>query len=163
MKQNKNSEQILEHTLEPFIYKEAKILILGSFPSPVSRETGFYYGHPRNRFWMVMSRVYKEETFTNIEQKKDFLKRHNIALWDVVARCKITGASDSSIKDVVPNDISAAVAETDIKRIYTTGKTAHDLLLKYAGIDSVCLPSPSPANCSVGMEELCDKYTNVLL
>ena len=158
---NKTSKRV-EHGFPPFIYKEAKILILGSFPSPVSRETGFYYGHPRNRFWSVLANVYREKVPETIDEKKLFLKRHSIALWDVVSSCDIVGASDSSIFGVIPNDISAAICGTDIKRIFVTGKTAGKLLKKYVGIEGEELPSPSPANCAVSFEKLVETYEKIL-
>lgn len=152
----------MEHGLAPFVYKEAEILILGSFPSPVSRETGFYYGHPRNRFWSVLAKVYGEDMPLSIENKKAFLKRHKIALWDVVESCDIIGASDSSITNVTPNDIRGVIRETAIEKICVTGKTAGKLLKKYVGIEGIELPSPSPANCALSLDTLVKAYSKVL-
>lgn len=162
MEKSKKTSKRVEHGFPPFIYKEAEILMLGSFPSPVSRETGFYYGHPRNRFWSVLAKVYGEDVPLGIEDKKSFLTRHKIALWDVVESCDIIGASDSSITNVTPNDIREVVRGTAIDKICVTGKTAGKLLKKYVGIDGVELPSPSPANCALSFDELVKAYSKVL-
>ena len=108
-----------------------KILILGSIPSIKSREFGFYYAHPQNRFWKVISNIYNENQPTNIEEKKELLKKHNIALWDVIKSCDMIGSSDSSINNEVPNDINSLLKKTKIKKIYTTGKTAYKLYNKF--------------------------------
>ena len=152
----------IEHTIGAFIYKQAKVLLLGSLPSPKSREVGFYYGHPQNRFWKVLAKVFDEPVPETVDDKKCFLISHRIALWDVIESCEIDGASDASIKDVKSNDILLAIEGTEIVKIFTTGKTAHALLKRYRGIDSVCLPSTSPANCSVSFELLVEKYSEIL-
>ena len=144
----KTAERV-EHTFGPFVFREAEILILGSIPSPKSRELGFYYGHPHNRFWKVLARVFKEDEPLTVDERKKFLVKHKIALWDVVESCDIHGASDATIRNAVPTDVAGKIKGTKIKRIFTTGKTAHKLLIKLQGIDSVPLPSPSPANCAV--------------
>ena len=158
MEKSKKLSKHVEHGFPPFVYEEAEILILGSFPSPVSRETGFYYGHPRNRFWSVLAKVYGEDVPSGIEDKKSFLKRHKIALWDVVESCDIIGASDSSITNVAPNDIRKIIRETAIGKICVTGKTAGKLLKKYVGIEGIELPSPSPANCAASFDDLVKVY-----
>ena len=94
------------HTFEPVFDKNSRVLILGTFPSQKSRESAFYYGHPNNRFWKVLSAVYKDNVPETVSDKKDFLLRHGVALWDVVYKCNIIGSSDNSIKDVVPNNIN---------------------------------------------------------
>lgn len=151
----------VEHTIPPFVFKEAKVLILGSIPSPMSRSTGFYYGHPQNRFWKVLSGVFGQDTPVTIEEKKEFLRKNKIALWDVLESCDIVGASDSSIKNAKPNDINNIIKGTEIKSVFTTGKRACDLLYKHLKIKSVCLPSTSPANCAVKIEELIGSYSQI--
>ena len=134
------------------------MLILGSFPSVKSREAGFFYGHPQNRFWKVTSAVFGENVPKTIEEKKSFLLRNNIALWDVIQSCDITGSSDSSIKNVVANDLTEILQTADIREIYTNGKTAHKYFLKYTEPmikrTAVCLPSTSPANAAWSIERL---------
>jgi len=136
--------------------------MLGSIPSPKSREQGFYYGHPQNRFWKVLSQVLEEPLPETIDEKKHMLLKHHIALWDVLDSCTIVGASDTSIDDVTPNDFSKILSETKIKRIFCTGATAHKLYVKYSekatGIKAVKLPSTSPANCAVSIEKLVEAY-----
>ncbi len=145
------------HTIKPFYNKDSKVLILGSFPSVKSREEGFYYAHPQNRFWRVLSSVFEEE----IVDKKEFLKKHKIALFDVCASCEIKGSSDASIKEVVPNDIEEILKESGIKQIILNGKTASKLYQKYMKdikVPSITLPSTSPANASFSLEKLIEEY-----
>lgn len=145
------------HTIAPFYNSDSKVLILGSFPSVKSREEGFYYAHPQNRFWKVLSRVFKEE----ITNKKEFLVNHHIALFDVCASCEINGSSDASIKEVVPNDIEKILINSQIKYIILNGKKASSLYAKYMkgiSLPSITLPSTSPANASFSLEKLVDSY-----
>lgn len=146
------------HPIEPLYDNHSKILILGSFPSVKSRETEFFYGHPQNRFWKVISTLCQEEVPKSIDEKKSLLLKHGIALWDVIHSCDIVGSSDSSIKNVVPNDISPILAESKVHKIYTNGKTAFRLYNQYirpqTGIEAVCLPSTSPANAAWNLEQL---------
>ena len=145
------------HTIKPFYNKDSKVLILGSFPSVKSREEGFYYAHPQNRFWRVLSSVFEEE----IVDKEEFLKKHKIALFDVCASCEIKGSSDASIKEVVPNDIEGILKESGIKQIILNGKTASKLYQKYMKdikVPSITLPSTSPANASFSLEKLIKEY-----
>ena len=151
----------------PAVYdRESRVLLLGSIPSPKSREVGFYYGHPQNRFWKVLAAVLGEDAPATIPQKKAMLKKHHVALWDVLESCTIVGASDTSIEDVVPNKISGLVKASKVSRIFCTGATAYRLYQKYCaaevGIDAVKLPSTSPANCAVSMEKLIEAYRAIL-
>lgn len=142
----------------PAIYdKNSKVLILGSMPSVKSRENGFYYAHPRNRFWSTLESVYQEKIGSSKEEKVSFLQRHGIALFDVLKSCDISSSSDSSIKNPVCNDLRPILATADILAIFTTGRKAYELYQKYCyfvtGIPAILLPSPSPANCSKGIDE----------
>lgn len=154
------------HEFGPFYDENSKILILGSIPSPKSRELGFYYMHPQNRFWNVLSYIFNEEIPVTIKNKKDFLKRHNIALWDVLESCEIEGASDSSIKNPVPNDINKIIKNSKVKRVYTTGLTAYKFYNKYifksVGIEAICLPSTSSANAKMNFDKLTHEYKKIL-
>lgn len=135
-------------------------------PSPKSRELGFYYSHPRNRFWPVLAEIFGEEVPKTPEEKENFCLRHKIALWDVLRECDIEGASDSSIKNAVPNDISIIVNSADIKAIFTTGTTAAKLYKKFiepeTKIPAIVLPSTSPANAKIKFEELVGEYKKIL-
>lgn len=146
------------HPIKPLYDKDSKILILGSFPSVKSREQMFFYGHPQNRFWKVVSFVFGEKTPETIEQKREFILSHNIALWDVIASCEIDGSADSSIKNVVPNDLNVILNVADIKAIFVNGKTAEKYYNKYIkekiGRPAVCLPSTSPANAAWSLDKL---------
>lgn len=150
------------HPLAPVFDADSRVLILGTMPSPKSRTAGFYYAHPQNRFWRVLSAVYQEPLPESKEEKQRFVLRHGIALWDVVKECDITGASDASIRNPVANDIVGLITKTQIKAIFTTGTTADRLyrvlLEKSTGMPAVRLPSPSPANCAVSLASLVDSY-----
>lgn len=155
----------VRHEFQPVFDSKSEILILGTIPSPKSREQGFYYGHPRNRFWKVLSDVLEEPEPAEIEEKKQMVLKHKIALWDVLAGCEIRGAEDSSIKNPVANDMSFIINQAPIKRIYTTGGKAFSLYKKYCypetGIAAVLLPSTSPANCRMSYEELKKEYERI--
>jgi len=137
-------------------------LILGSFPSVKSRELGFYYAHPQNRFWKVLSLVFEDNIENDIACKKEFLKKNKIALFDVIKSCEITGSSDASIKNIIPNDIAEILAKTNIKNIYVNGKTAYNLYNKYIkdniNKEAIYLPSTSPANATFSLKKLVDFY-----
>lgn len=142
------------HPFEPIYDENSKILILGSFPSVRSRADGFYYGHPQNRFWKVLSFLLNEEMPKTNEEKRALLLRSGIALWDVIASCEIENSSDSTIRQAKPNDLSEIFKTADIRRVYTNGKTADRLYRKYHEREAVCLPSTSPANAAWTLERL---------
>ena len=159
------SERIF-HAFEPVFDKESRVLILGTMPSPKSRELGFYYSHPRNRFWPVMAKIFGEEVPKTPDEKKNFCLRNKIALWDVLKECDIEGASDSSIKNAVPNDLSIILNSANIKAVFTTGTTAAKLYKKFlepkTNIPAKALPSTSPANAKIGLENLAEEYKIIL-
>jgi len=140
----------------------SEILVLGSFPSVRSRAEGFYYAHAQNRFWRTLAGVFCEPVPADVPEKKAFLLRHGIALWDVLERCEVTGSSDASIKNAVPNDIPSLLNRSEIKRVYTNGKTAfllyEKLVFPLTAIHCVLLPSTSPANAAVSPDELIEKW-----
>lgn len=154
------------HSIEPVFDAESRVLILGTMPSPKSREVQFYYGHPQNRFWRVLAAVLGEELPQSVPEKKAMLLRHRIALWDVLAECEITGASDSSIRNPVANDLSVILGHAPVQAVFTTGATAWKLYTRlqkpHTGIEAVRLPSTSPANCAVKMEALTEAYKAIL-
>lgn len=153
------------HEFAPVFDASSRILMLGTMPSPKSRETGFYYGHPRNRFWRVLADVCGEELPISREEKIGFALRNHIAVWDVLAGCEIRGADDSSIRNPVPNDMNRILGSADIRAVYTTGKKAAELYKRYCypktGIEAVGLPSTSPANCRMTYEELYQAYSQI--
>lgn len=155
-----SSKQI--HTIAPIYNIDSKVLILGSFPSPISREVGFFYGHPQNRFWNVLAAVFSDSKILinplNIEAKKQFLIRNRIAIWDVLASCEITGASDSSIINPVPNELSIITDSCEIRAVFTTGNVASKLYRKFFDNNNIPLPSPSAANAAVSEKELIRSY-----
>ncbi|MBQ8799067.1 MAG: DNA-deoxyinosine glycosylase [Lachnospiraceae bacterium] len=155
------------HPISPVFDHNSKILILGSFPSVKSREAQFFYGHPQNRFWKVTSAVFGVSEPHTVEEKKAFLLSHGIAVWDVIASCDIIGSSDSSIKNVVPNDLTTILNVANIEQIFVNGKTAEKYYNKYIrntiGRDAVCLPSTSPANAAWSLERLTEKWKQIIL
>ncbi|MBR6798804.1 MAG: DNA-deoxyinosine glycosylase [Firmicutes bacterium] len=162
----KQTTMRVRHEFGPFYDKDSKVLILGSIPSPKSREQGFYYGHPQNRFWKVLADVLGEEMPETVEQRKEMLARHHIALWDVLDSCEIKGASDTSIKDPVANDMNVILSEAGIRAIFTTGVKADELYKKMCypicGVSSIRLPSTSPANCGCSYDNLKEAYSRIL-
>ncbi|MDO5558058.1 MAG: DNA-deoxyinosine glycosylase [Oscillospiraceae bacterium] len=162
MKKIQQLSEFIDTSFPPFFDPSSDILILGSFPSVKSRETGFYYGHPQNRFWKVLAVVYSENIPQTIDEKKQLLKRHNIALWDVVSSCEIQGSSDSSIKNVKPSDLNIIFSQCKIRHIYTGGNKAGQLYRKYlkpvTGRDAVVLPSTSPANAAWTLDKLVEAW-----
>ncbi|WP_317399196.1 DNA-deoxyinosine glycosylase [Anaerotruncus colihominis] len=156
----------LVHTIAPVYDARSRVLLLGTFPSPKSRASGFFYGHPQNRFWRVMAVVLDVPAPRSNEEKAALMLSRRIALWDVLQSCGITGASDASIKDPKPNDLSPILRAGDIRAIFTTGKKAFDLYEKYiksaTGIPAAALPSTSPANCACSFDRLCEAYRVIL-
>ena len=153
-----NEYQHLTRTFGPLYSEKSNILILGSFPSVKSREANFFYGHPQNRFWKVISAVYNCPLPETIEEKKKFILDNNIALWDTIDSCDIIGSSDSSIKNVVPTDINLILNSADIKAVFCNGAASHKLYMKYCypstNKEAVKLPSTSPANAAFSLDKL---------
>ncbi|MBE6824087.1 MAG: DNA-deoxyinosine glycosylase [Ruminococcaceae bacterium] len=153
---------IVNHPIKPLYDKNSKILILGSFPSVKSREEMFFYGHPQNRFWKVVSAVFECDTPTTVDEKRELLLSKHIALWDVIKSCEIVGSSDSSIKNVVANDLTQILSVADIKRIFVNGKTAFKYYNKYirdvVNREAVCLSSTSPANAMWSVDRLVEQW-----
>ena len=150
------------HTFAPVFDENSEILILGSFPSVKSRENQFYYGHPQNRFWKVQARVFHYDMPVTIEEKVSFLHANHVAVWDVINTCDIVGSSDSSIKNVVGNDMDVILDKAKIRKIFVNGDKAYKLFLKYCQREGqpalVKLPSTSPANAAWSLERLITEW-----
>ena len=159
--------QQITHPIPPLYDAECRILILGSFPSVKSREAMFFYGHPQNRFWSLLARIFGEDTPTTVEDKKSLALRHHIAMWDSIRSCTITGSSDSSIKDVVPNDLSVILDNSRVERIFCNGATAYRLYQRYlfpqTGIAAEKLPSTSPANAAWSPDRLEQAWAAIII
>lgn len=159
---------VTHESIPPFINENSKILILGSLPSIKSREDGFFYAHPQNRFFKTLAGLFNEKEPIGVEERKDFLNRHNIALYDVIYECDICGSSDSSIKNVKPIKLKELLKQyPNISKIYTTGKKAKELydkhLLDDVGIEAISLPSSSAANAGMSQSELEEAYFQILI
>jgi len=158
---------MIRHPIAPVFDRNSRILILGSFPSVKSRDAQFFYGHPQNRFWKVIAAITGSPVPQTISEKQALLLENRIALWDVIASCDITGSTDSSIKNVVPNDLKPILEQADIAAIFVNGKTAEKYYNKYIrdtiGREAICLPSTSPANAGWSLERLCQAWSAILL
>ncbi|MFA6829980.1 MAG: DNA-deoxyinosine glycosylase [Bacilli bacterium] len=153
---------ITHESIKPFYGKESRILILGSFPSIGSRKEGFYYAYPTNRFFKILASLFLENEPVGTEKRKEFLKRHHIALFDVIWECDIQASSDSSIKNVVVNDFSEIISQSQIRAVFTTGTKSTQLYRKYVSSDNIYLPSPSAANATTSLESLTEAYKIIL-
>lgn len=165
-REQKRASEHIEHPLDPIYDEHSRILMLGSLPSPKSREVGFYYGHPQNRFWRVLADLFDEPVPTTNVRRRDLLLRHHIALWDVLASCTIEGASDSSIADAVPNDLAPILSGAPIEAVFCTGAKAAELYTRLiepvTGMPCVKLPSTSPANAAAKLDDLIEAYRAIL-
>ncbi len=183
---------MIQHPIPPLYDSDSRVLILGSFPSPKSREAKFFYGHPQNRFWKVMAEVLdwtaekaadaagsRADPSTpsrsasgdaaailipqTIPEKSLMLHTSHIAVWDTIASCDITGASDASITNVVPNDISVILDAAEIREIFCNGAKSHELYMKYIfpqnGRRALKLPSTSPANAACSVSGLVSSWS----
>ena len=166
MRNDQLESRVQVHPFPPICEPGARFLVLGTFPSVKSRETGFYYGHAQNRFWRVLAAVYEQDVPVTIGEKRALLEACGIALWDVLASCRIAGSADASIREAVPNDIAALLKSTGIARVFTNGTAAHALYQKHVypktGITDVLLPSTSPANAAYSLERLTDLWRQAL-
>ena len=153
---------VITHPIPPVWDEDCTVLILGSFPSVKSREGMFFYHHRQNRFWKTLAAVFDTPVPQSIEEKKAFVIRHRIALWDALEECDISGASDSSIRNPIPTDIPRLLGKTRIRAVFATGATAYRYYRKYnyprTEIEAIRLPSTSPANCAVSSEQLIEAY-----
>ena len=155
------------HNIEPLFDKNSKTLILGSFPSVKSREAGFFYAHPQNRFWKVIAGVFGEDVPLTVVDKKALILNNGLALYDSVYSCEINGSSDSSMKNVVPSDLTPIIQNSKITKVFVNGRTAEKYYVKYSlndtGINGVVLPSTSPANAAWSLERLIDEWSIIKL
>ncbi|MBQ9464874.1 MAG: DNA-deoxyinosine glycosylase [Lachnospiraceae bacterium] len=162
----------IDHPIPPTFDADSEVLILGSFPSVKSRESGYFYGHPQNRYWKVLAALFGDAVPQTVEEKRAFLLRHHVAAWDVIASCTIEGSSDASIRDVVPNDLRPILGGSRVRRIFVNGKTAERMFRKYTEpllyenfahlLPAVCLPSTSPANAAWSLERLTEAWKVIL-
>ena len=167
MRGQNQSYQHVVHTFGPLYNEDSGILILGSIPSPASREVGFYYGHPRNRFWQMLADLYGMPLPESIEEKRALVLSHGLALWDVIEECDIIGASDSSVKNAVPTDIPSLLGKTQIRTILCNGALSKKIYDQYqlprTGIPAQKMPSTSPANAAWSLERLKEEWGRALL
>ena len=152
----------LIHPFPPVYNAESRILILGSFPSVASRVQEFYYSHPRNRFWPLLAALLGVREPRTIEEKKQMLLCHHIALYDAVTACTLTGSADASIQSIIPADLSSIFKEAPIQTVFANGTKAYEVCIKQIGISAIKLPSTSPANARFGFEELLAAWKQIL-
>ena len=152
------------HPIPPVWDQHSRVLILGSFPSVRSRQEGFFYGHPQNRFWRVLAALWEEKVPVSLDEKRAFLLAHRIALWDVIASCEIEGSADSTIRGAVPCDLSPILAGAQIRHIFTNGSAAAALYRRHLDtgvLPHTALPSTSPANAAWNLDRLCAAWRPV--
>ncbi|MFV0497028.1 MAG: DNA-deoxyinosine glycosylase [Candidatus Fimivivens sp.] len=158
--------QTVEHPLSPIYNAHSKVLILGTMPSPKSRQHAFYYAHPQNRFWKILCALLGHPPVNDNDARQMLCLSHGIALWDVLQSCTIEGASDASIRDAVPNNIDQILQTTDIQAIFTTGQTAEKFYRRLCepstGKPAIVLPSPSAANAAMHLDTLIERYRILL-
>lgn len=158
--------QTIKHTFDPVWNQHSEILILGTFPSVKSRENHFYYGHPQNRFWKLIASIYEEAVPETVDEKKELILKHHLAVWDVIDQCDIIGSSDSSIRNVIPCDLTVMLSQSNIHTVIANGAKAYDLYQKYqlpnTGLKAHKLPSTSPANAAWSLQRLQEAWGSVL-
>ena len=154
------------HGIDPVFDRNSTVLVLGSFPSVRSREEGFFYGNPQNRFWKVLAGILECPVPDTVDAKKQMLLGRGIALWDVIASCEISGSSDASIRNAVPNDLSGIFAAAEIRAVAVNGSKAEQLYRRYlfpvVRILPIALPSTSPANASWSLGRLQEAWSAIL-
>lgn len=154
------------HPFPPVYSAHSRVLILGSFPSVRSRQEGFYYGHPRNRFWPMLAAIFGVPEPTDIAGKSALLLENGLALWDVLAGCEITGSSDASIRGAVPNDLTRILDVCPIVRVVCNGSTAGRLYrkhMRFPKLPMFTLPSTSPANAVWNLPRLIEVWREALI
>ena len=157
-------EEYVTHPLAPIWDENSRVLVLGTMPSPRSRAAGFYYAHPRNRFWPMLAAISGAPApkWDDISAKRALIIQNGLALWDVIRSCSIRGASDASIRDVEPNDLAGLIGALGVQAVFCNGAAAARLYARYAqpatGIPAVRLPSTSPANAACGFQALCTAW-----
>lgn len=152
----------ITHQLKPIYTSKSKILILGTMPSIKSHELKFYYANPTNRFFKILENLFNVNLVT-VEEKINFLKTNHIALWDTIKECDIEASKDSTIKNIIVNDIPSLLKETSIKAIFCTGNKAYEIYQKKLAdrieLPVYLLPSPSAANAKENLDSLTNKYS----
>ncbi len=161
-----SEKNFIIHPIPPLYDENSRILILGSFPSVKSREAAFFYGHPQNRYWAVVSKILGKNKPETVEEKREMMLKNGIAMWDVIASCEIKGSSDSSIENVTANDLSVILNNSKVDKIFVNGKTAEKYYNKYTypktRIKAVCLPSTSPANAAWSIDRLVEEWKIIM-
>ena len=150
------------HPFKPIFDKNSKILILGSFPSVISRKFGFYYTNPQNRFWRVLAAILNADVPKSTDEKIKFLLSHHIAIYDAAISCEIEGSSDAKMGKIVPVNIKPIFKTANITQVYANGGKAYEICKKYledeiikaTKNEVIKLPSTSPANAKFSLERL---------
>lgn len=161
------NNRIIKTSFPPISNENSRILVLGSLPGDKSLELGEYYGHPRNRFWKILSTITNKELPTAYAEKKEFLFKSGIGVWDVAHKATRKGSMDSAMKDEEPNDLDAFIANhKNLTVIGFNGKKAELLFNKFfkrqSSLRYVSLPSSSPANAGINFEDICTSWSRLL-
>jgi hypoxanthine-DNA glycosylase len=158
-------ENVISHPFEPIIFEDSKILILGTFPSIKSFENSFYYSHPKNQFWDILAIILNDKKPTTIKEKIEFLKKHKIALWDSICECKRRDGNsrDDNLEIISPCPIPELLQKyPNIKKVATTSRLAERVLKKYFSMSPIYLPSPSPLNARIKLQEKAKEWKRLL-
>ena len=154
----------IKRGFEPFYGENPRVLILGSFPSVKSRKVDFYYGNPQNRFWKTLAGFFGCEEPKTVEDKKNFLSLHGIALWDIVSECEIVGSQDSTIRNFKVANIKNLLQKIDVRLIILNGGKSYEIFLRHfsdIGVPYIQMPSTSPANTRFSKEKWFDALSGV--
>ncbi len=156
----------IKHPFKPVVFNDSEILILGTFPSLKSFENNFYYSHPKNQFWNILANVFNDEKPKTIEEKKKFLKKHKIALWDTIceAKRKNGNSRDDNLEVITPCNIKELLKKyPKIKKIAVTSRLAERVIKKYfPEINVIYLPSPSPLNARLNLQKKVEIWKKLL-
>lgn len=153
--------------LPPIIDRQARILILGSFPSEASLAARHYYAHRQNQFWRILAAVLEHPLpEMDYAAKRSAVQAAGLAIWDVYGECERHGSLDSAIRNGMPNNFHrlAKVAPA-LCRICFNGQAAGKFApnLMALGYETLILPSTSPANASWSFERKLAAWREALL
>ena len=148
-------------TLPPVFDTNCKILIIGTIPGPESRKNGFYYCNQGNRFWKAIEATTGNRVPWCICLRKNYLLKHNIALWYICSRCTMIGSKDKTIRNVRPNSIWRLLNNSNIQKVFCNGKKAKELYDDLYNNQKVRIPADPLSSSSVANRIKCPDKTLV--
>ena len=162
-----NPTSRVKTSFDPISNDNSSILILGTLPGDKSLDLGEYYGHPRNKFWKIISTITNNELPLTYSGKKALLLKTKIGIWDIAHKANREGSLDSAIENEEPNDLEGFIARhKNLKVIGFNGIKAKTLYDKYfdrkSDIKYILLPSTSPANAGISFDNICEQWLQIL-